>query len=33
MVAGLTSYPVYHTGFDTFYLMDTKVDPGFKITR
>ncbi len=30
---GLTGYPVYHTGFDNFHLMDTILDPGFKITR
>ena len=30
---GLGFYSTYHTGFETFYLMDKIVDPGFKIHR
>ena len=26
-------YPTYHTGFETFYMMDKLVDPGFKIAK
>ena len=26
-------YPAYHTGFETFYLMDKPVDPGFKSSK
>ena len=26
-------YPAYHTGFETFYLMDKLVDPGFKSSK
>lgn len=26
-------YPMYHTGYDTFYLMDKLIDPGYKIHR
>ena len=26
-------YPTYHTGFETFYMMDQLVDPGFKISK
>ena len=28
---GVGQYPTYHTGFETFYLMDEIIDPGFKI--
>ncbi|KAK7083133.1 Glutamate carboxypeptidase 2, partial [Halocaridina rubra] len=27
----ITIYPSYHTGYETFYMVDTKVDPGFRI--
>ena len=30
---GVGWYPTYHTGFETFYLVDKIVDPGFKIHR
>jgi len=30
---GLSGYPTYHTGYETFYLMDHLIDPGFKIHR
>lgn len=30
---GVGSYPMYHTGFETFYLVDKIVDPGFKIYK
>jgi N-acetylated-alpha-linked acidic dipeptidase len=30
---GLVTYPTYHTGYETFYLMDKLVDPGFKIHK
>ena len=26
-------YPTYHTGYETFYLMDTLLDPGFKLLK
>jgi len=26
-------YPTYHTGFETFYMMDKLVDPGFKASK
>ena len=26
-------YPLYHTGYETFYLMDHLLDPGFKILK
>ena len=26
-------YPTYHTGFETFYMMDNLVDPGFKASK
>jgi N-acetylated-alpha-linked acidic dipeptidase len=28
-----SSYPMYHTGYETFYLMDHLVDPGFKLHK
>ncbi|TRY76729.1 hypothetical protein TCAL_09217 [Tigriopus californicus] len=30
---GVGTYPMYHTGFETFYLVDKIVDPGFKIYK
>nr|XP_053627349.1 N-acetylated-alpha-linked acidic dipeptidase 2-like isoform X2 [Cherax quadricarinatus] len=27
----IIKYPYYHTGYDTFYMMDKHVDPGFRI--
>ena len=30
---GVGQYPTYHTGYETFYLMDEIIDPGFKIHR
>jgi hypothetical protein len=33
MCTGLTGYPVYHTAFDNFHLMETLLDPGFRIIR
>ena len=30
---GVGQYPMYHTGYETFYLMDELIDPGFKIHR
>ncbi len=30
---GVGQYPTYHTGYETFYLMDAIIDPGFKIHR
>ncbi len=30
---GVGQYPTYHTGYETFYLMDSIIDPGFKIHR
>lgn len=32
-VPNITGYPAYHTGIETFYLMDKIVDPGFKTLR
>ena len=29
----ITGYPAYHTGIETFFLMDKIVDPGFKTLR
>jgi len=26
-------YPMYHTGYETFYLMDNLIDPGFKLHK
>ena len=26
-------YPTYHTGYETFYLMDKLLDPGFKLHK
>lgn len=30
---GFSSYPMYHTGYETFYLMDKIIDPGFAIHK
>ena len=30
---GLDYYPMYHTGYETFYYVDKLVDPGFKIHK
>lgn len=30
---GVGQYPTYHTGYETFYLVDQIIDPGFKIHR
>ena len=30
---GVGQYPTYHTGYETFYLMDKLIDPGFKIHK
>lgn len=30
---GIGQYPMYHTGYETFYLVDKLIDPGFKIHR
>jgi len=30
---GLSGYPAYHTGFETFRLVDKIIDPGFKMQR
>ncbi len=30
---GVGQYPTYHTGYETFYLMDSIIDPGFRIHR
>ena len=30
---GVGQYPTYHTGYETFYLMDKIIDPDFKIHR
>ena len=30
---GVGAYPMYHTGYETFYLMDKIIDPGYKIHR
>lgn len=30
---GVGQYPMYHTGYETFYLMDEIIDPGYKIHR
>ena len=30
---GVGQYPTYHTGYETFYLVDGIIDPGFKIHR
>lgn len=30
---GLGFYPMYHTGYETFYMMDKIIDPGYKITK
>ena len=30
---GVGQYPTYHTGYETFYLVDKIIDPGFKIHR
>ena len=30
---GVGQYPTYHTGYETFHLMDEIIDPGFKIHR
>ena len=30
---GVGQYPMYHTAYETFYLMDKLIDPGFKIHR
>ena len=30
---GVGQYPMYHTAYETFYLMDELIDPGFKIHR
>ena len=30
---GIGQYPTYHTGYETFYLMEKLIDPGFKIHR
>ncbi len=30
---GIGTYPTYHTGYETFYLMDKLIDPGYKIHR
>ncbi|XP_066957621.1 N-acetylated-alpha-linked acidic dipeptidase 2-like [Macrobrachium rosenbergii] len=29
----ISSYPFYHTGYETFYMVDTFVDPGFRIMQ
>ena len=29
--SGLSSYPLYHTVYDTFHLVDKIMDPGFKV--
>ena len=30
---GLSGYPTYHTGFETFFLMEQLLDPGFRLAR
>ena len=30
---GVGLYPMYHTAYETFYLMDKLIDPGFKIHK
>ena len=30
---GKWGYPTYHTGFETFHLMDKMVDPGFRSAK
>ena len=30
---GVSGYPTYHTGFETFYLVDKIIDPGFITSR
>ena len=30
---GVGAYPMYHTGYETFYLMNDIIDPGYKIHR
>ena len=30
---GVSGYPTYHTGFETFYLVDKIIDPGFVTSR
>jgi len=30
---GVGTYPMYHTGYETFYMMDHIIDPGYKITK
>ena len=30
---GVGQYPTYHTGYETFYLVDKIIDPGYKIHR
>ena len=30
---GISGYPTYHTGFETFHLMDKIIDPGFLLHR
>jgi hypothetical protein len=30
---GVGQYPTYHTGYETFYLVDQIIDPGYKIHR
>ena len=28
---GMSSYPLYHTSYDTFFLFDTYIDPEYKV--
>ena len=30
---GIGQYPTYHTGYETFYLVDELIDPGYKLHR
>jgi len=30
---GVGQYPTYHTGYETFYLMDKLIDPDYKIHK
>ncbi|XP_068220182.1 N-acetylated-alpha-linked acidic dipeptidase 2-like [Palaemon carinicauda] len=29
----ISTYPAYHTGFETFYMMENHIDPGFRIIQ
>lgn len=32
-LSGIGQYPTYHTGYETFYLIDQIIDPGFHLHK